>query len=152
MSDLGEGKQRHRAVFAALQMQVRASGGFAALARQLGKNEQVFATKFNPNEDRHQPSAVEMLDVIELVGADMAANAIAMKVGRIAIEQEAATLSPRELVQRCQKMLAACGKTIEQTAIGIADGHLASTERDAIATCLDELIPILVGIRAAARS
>lgn len=150
--NIAQGKQRHRDVFTLIQMQARQSGGLATVARQLGKDERVFATRFNPNNADHQPTAIELLDVIELMGLDQAVNAIALKVGRIAVPQASPDISPRELVSHAQLMLARFGVTIHTTASGLVDQRLDAKERHAIATELDDLIPLLIAVRTAARS
>lgn len=147
-----DGKARHRDVFGLIQMQSREKGGLSEVARQLGKDERTFATKFNPNNGDHQPTAIELLDVIELLGLDFAVNAIALKVGRIAVEQTTLEISPRDLVEKAQLMLAQFGVTIHTTAKGLADQRLDSEERKAIAQDLDGLIPLLIAVREAART
>ena len=147
-----DGKARHRDVFGLIQMQSREKGGLSEAARQLGKDERTFATKFNPNNGDHQPTAIELLDVIELLGLDFAVNAIALKVGRIAVEQATVEISPRELVENAQLMLAKFGVTIHTTAKGLSDQRLDSDERKAIAQELDSLIPLLIAVREAARA
>jgi len=147
-----DGKARHRDVLGLIQMQAREKGGLSEAARQLGKDERTFATKFNPNNGDHQPTAIELLDVIELLGLDYAVNAIALKVGRIAVEQTTLEISPRELVEKAQLMLAQFGVTIHTTAKGLADQRLDSEERKAIAHDLDGLIPLLIAVREAART
>jgi len=147
-----DGKARHRDVFGLIQMQSREKGGLSEVARQLGKDERTFATKFNPNNGDHQPTAIELLDVIELLGLDFAVNAIALKVGRIAVEQTTLEISPRDLVEKAQLMLAQFGVTIHTTAKGLSDQRLDSEERKAIAQDLDGLIPLLIAVREAART
>lgn len=146
-----DGKARHREVLGLIQMQSREKGGLSDVARQLGKDERTFATKFNPNNGDHQPTAIELLDVIELLGLDYAVNAIALKVGRIAVEQRVLEVSSRELVEHAQLMLAKFGVTIHTTAKGLTDQRLDTQERQAIASELDDLIPLLIAVRAAAR-
>ncbi|UDM17904.1 phage regulatory CII family protein [Vogesella sp. XCS3] len=147
-----DGKARHRDVFGLIQMQAREKGGLSEVARQLGKDERTFATKFNPNNGDHQPTAIELLDVIELLGLDFAVNAIALKVGRIAVEQATVEISPRELVEHVRLMMAQFGLTIHTSASSLADQRLDSEERKTIAQQLDSLIPLLIAVREAART
>lgn len=146
------GKIRHREVFKQIQMQASERGGLSRVARELNKDERTFATKFNVNNGDHQPTAIELLDVIELLDLDRAVNSIALKVGRIAVEQDTVEISPRELVEKAQLMLAQFGVTIHTTAKGLSDQRLDSEERKAIAQDLDGLIPLLIAVREAART
>lgn len=147
-----DGKARHRDVLGLIQMQAREKGGLSEAARQLGKDERTFATKFNPNNGDHQPTAIELLDVIELLGLDYAVNAIALKVGRIAVEQATLEISPRELVEHVRLMVAQFGLTINVSANSLADQRLDAEERKTISRQLDGLIPLLIAVREATRT
>jgi len=145
-------KERFRPVFTALSSEAKHfPGGIAELARATGRNGIVLANKLNPNQLDAQPTAEDLLELIETIGARRTVNSIARLAGQVAVDVVEAAQSPREVMAAFMRVVKDAGALNERTVEAMEDGRLDPAERCDIGSLLDELIAASVEMRALVR-
>lgn len=128
--------------------QFREQNDCALLARKMGKSQNVLIDKLNPDRDTHKLCLLEAASLTELSGDTSLLEGFAAFCGLKLYEQPNAAPSQDNVVKLILRNQGLSGRFCELYERAMSDGMLDNQERPELISAIDDVIGVLVKLRA----